>query len=70
MKKYRNAVCRHIHQEATDLFNAGDITAERMRGFDQSCLVSGPGVSSPAAGGKSPVTVSAASPDPRGRGVK
>jgi DNA-binding transcriptional regulator YiaG len=70
MKKYRNAVCKHIHQEATDLFKAGDITAERMRGFDQSCLASGPNASSSPVRGKSPLAVSASSPGSRGHGVK
>jgi DNA-binding transcriptional regulator YiaG len=69
MKKYRNTICKHIHQEATDLFKAGDITAERMREFDQSCLVSGPNISSSPARGKSPLTVSA-SPGPHGHKVK
>ncbi|MDR1899220.1 MAG: XRE family transcriptional regulator [Treponema sp.] len=40
MKKYKSPVFRHIHQEATDLFSSGMITAAEMREFDQSCLVS------------------------------
>ncbi|MDR0877058.1 MAG: XRE family transcriptional regulator [Treponema sp.] len=40
MKKYKSPIFKHIHQEATDRFEAGAITAEEMRRYDASCMVS------------------------------
>jgi hypothetical protein len=66
MKKYRNAVCKHLHQEAADLFKAGDITAERMAEFDQTCLVSGADIPSFPGRGKSLLAASAPGPSSGG----
>jgi putative transcriptional regulator len=41
MRKYKSPMFKHIHQEATDLYADGMITAERMKEYDRSCLVSG-----------------------------
>ncbi|AEF80295.1 hypothetical protein [Leadbettera azotonutricia] len=40
MKKYKSPIFKHIHQEATDRFEAGAITAEEMHRYDAFCLVS------------------------------
>ena len=39
MKKYNSPALQHIHEEATDLFNAGMITSREMKAFDKDCLV-------------------------------
>ncbi|MHC6201573.1 XRE family transcriptional regulator [Breznakiellaceae bacterium SP9] len=40
MKKYKSPIFKHIHQEAMDRFKAGAISADEMRRYDSSCLVS------------------------------
>ncbi|GHU59871.1 hypothetical protein FACS189444_6000 [Spirochaetia bacterium] len=66
MKKYKSPIFKHIHQDATDMFKAGAITAEEMRRYDSSCLVSPADTSTPRA---AHVPAMAASPGP-GRSVK
>jgi putative transcriptional regulator len=66
MKKYKSPIFKHIHQEATDRFEVGAITAEEMRRYDSSCLVSPAEASTPRPGR---IPAMAASPGP-GRRTK
>jgi putative transcriptional regulator len=66
MKKYKSPIFKHIHQDATDMFKAGAITAEEMRRYDASCLVS----PADASQGRAAHSPALASPGPQGRSVK
>ncbi|GHV93350.1 hypothetical protein AGMMS50268_38530 [Spirochaetia bacterium] len=68
MKKYKSPIFKHIHQEATDRFEVGAITAEEMRRYDASCLVSE--ATFPKDVPYTPPAMTAASPGPHGRSVK
>jgi putative transcriptional regulator len=70
MKKYKSPIFKHIHQEATDLYEGGIITAAEMREFDQSCLVSGANASPVSTGGRRTAMAASASSISHGRNVK
>ncbi|MFP3040706.1 XRE family transcriptional regulator [Treponema primitia] len=65
--KYKSAIFKHIHQDATDMYKAGAITAEEMRRYDASCLVS-PADNSRARATNQPAL--SASPGTQSRSIK
>jgi putative transcriptional regulator len=67
MKKYKSPIFKHIHQEATDRFEVGAISAEEMRRYDSSCLVS---PADTPQGRSAAVPAMAAGPGTQGRSVK
>lgn len=67
MKKYKSPIFKHIHQEATDRFEVGAITAEEMRRYDSSCLVA---AGTPQSRTARAPAMAAASPGSIGRSVK
>ncbi|GHV73384.1 hypothetical protein AGMMS49940_06860 [Spirochaetia bacterium] len=38
MRKYKSAGFKHLHGEMKDLYERGDITAEKLREFEQDCF--------------------------------
>jgi putative transcriptional regulator len=66
MKKYKSPALKHIHEGAAHFFEEGVINASEMKEFDTGCLVSGAEASPSAAGERSPMVASAASPGPQG----
>jgi putative transcriptional regulator len=42
MRKYKSAIYKHLHGEFKDLFEAGDITEERLREFERECFKDAP----------------------------
>ena len=39
MKKYKSKALEALHESMSDLYKAGGISEERMREFDNACLV-------------------------------
>ena len=39
MKKYKSEALEALHESMNDLYKAGGISEERMREFDNACLV-------------------------------
>jgi putative transcriptional regulator len=64
MRKYKSAIYKHLHGEFKDLFEAGGITAEELKEFEQRCFKS-PADTPPARAARQPA-LSAASPGPQG----
>jgi putative transcriptional regulator len=45
MRKYKSAIYKHLHGEFKDRFEAGVITAEQLREFEQRCFKDTPDAS-------------------------
>ncbi|GHU71477.1 hypothetical protein FACS189450_07560 [Spirochaetia bacterium] len=61
MRKYKSAGFRHFHGEMKDLYERRDITAEKLREFEQNCFKSDTGTPQ---GRGAAVPAMAASPGP------
>jgi DNA-binding transcriptional regulator YiaG len=42
MKKYKSEISKVLHQEAVEMLRVGGISNERMREYDEMCLVKPP----------------------------
>jgi len=42
MKKYKSDICKVMHQDAVADYEVGGITEEKMRYYDEKCLVEEP----------------------------
>ena len=38
MRKYKSAIYKHLHGEFKDMFEAGAITVEELKEFEQRCF--------------------------------
>jgi DNA-binding transcriptional regulator YiaG len=70
MKKYNSPAFKVIYEQAVDLYKDGLISADEMRDFDKSCLVSGADASPSTSGKRPPLAVSAVGSHAHGRGIK
>jgi hypothetical protein len=68
MSKYKSAIYKHLHGEFKDMFADGDISAERLREFEQNCFKES--ADTPRARTVHQPVISAASPGPQGRSIK
>ena len=66
MRKYKSAVFKHLHEEMKYLHSVGDISAEKLREFEQDCFK--PAADTPQGHAAAIPALAAASP-PHGRSI-
>jgi hypothetical protein len=68
MRKYKSAGFKHLNGEMKDLYERGDITAEKLREIEQDCFK--PAAGTPQSSGAPQPAMATASPGTPGRSVK